>query len=543
LGHEGVGLPWSACTARHLVDHVIQSCERNPGSPLLIFDDGLVVSRETFLELCNDFGAYLAPRVRPGDRVAVAVRNRAEFMIAMIAIAANRAIMVSINPGGMPADVGHILRDSTPVLLIVEKQNVDTFQEITKGLGPLTEVICLADDEPYALPSCRSTDGPFDLRDAHCEPDDITSIFYTSGTTGRPKGCMISHTWWLRMVDVDLRLLPFGRERAMCSVPFYYADPAAYLMIALQAGGSLIAARRFSLSRYWDIVHEFDVTKIHAIASIPILLAKAPPHPLERKHQVHHATSVAVPQQFHQTLVERFGFPWIDCYGSTETGRISQIPWAMRDEMIGSGSIGFPVPGTELCILAENGSLVSPGEIGEAAVRTPGMFNGYFNQPELTAQVMRRGFYLTGDLVRQDESGALFFAGRKKDIIRRSGENISAAEVEAVLRELAGIKDAAVVPVPDVIRGEEVKAFILLGEGVDEDQVPPEMIMNHCLSRLSKYKSVRYIEYWSQEFPHTPSMRVDKNQLKAKSNAYGNVVWDVENAIFGITGPVRPAKT
>jgi crotonobetaine/carnitine-CoA ligase len=108
-----------------------------------------------------------------------------------------------------------------------------------------------------------------DLAHADCRRDDITTVFYTSGTTGPPKGCMVDHEWWLRIVDVDMRMNPVGRERGFCSVPFFYADPAIYVMMKLQIGGALVPMRRFSVSRYWDVINKFDVTKVHAIASIP----------------------------------------------------------------------------------------------------------------------------------------------------------------------------------------------------------------------------------------------------------------------------------
>jgi crotonobetaine/carnitine-CoA ligase len=154
------------------------------------------------------------------------------------------------------------------------------------------------------------------------------------------------------------------------------------------------------------------------------------------------------------------------------------------------------------------------------------MFSGYFNRPDATAEAMKGGWYHTGDLVKRDERGFVYFLGRKKDIIRRSGQNVAAAEVEAVLRLIPQVKDAAVIPVPDEIRGEEVKAYLLLVDGKSPADLPPEEVVHFCTERLSGFKVPRYIEYRSGDFPRTPSMRVQKQELKAEKKDLTQGAWD-----------------
>ena len=529
--HLNVGAPWSVCTSRTVVDHLVRDTDRHPTQPLLFFEEGLVVGRTEFLGLCERFAGYLKSRVRPGDRIGVALGNRAEYFIALFAIIANRGIVVSINPQAKEHDAGHVLADSAPVMLVVEPDNRDLFARMAKGVPSVRELICLDGPEPRGLLPGGPHGPRLDFAHADCRRDDITTVFYTSGTTGPPKGCMVDHEWWLRIVDVDMRMNPVGRERGFCSVPFFYADPAIYVMMKLQIGGALVPMRRFSVSRYWDVINRFDVTKVHAIASIPVLLVKAPPHPLERQHKVHHATCVAVPANLHRQLVDRFGFPWLDNYGATESGMMCRVPWHMRDEMVGSASLGAPNPEVEVRVADDEGRDVPGGQSGEALIRAPGMFRGYFNRPAATAEALRDGWYHTGDLVRQDERGFVYFLGRKKDIVRRSGENIAAAEVEAVLRLLPKVKDSAVIPVPDEIRGEEVKAYVLLVDGVTPADLPPEEIVRHCEERLAAFKVPRYIEYRTGDFARTPSMKVQKQDLKAEKSDHTQGVWDRERAM------------
>ena len=179
----------------------------------------------------------------------------------------------------------------------------------------------------------------------------------------------------------------------------------------------------------------------------------------------------------------------------------------------------------------DEGRDVPGGQSGEALIRAPGMFRGYFNRAAATAEALRDGWYHTGDLVRQDERGFVYFLGRKKDIVRRSGENIAAAEVEAVLRLLPKVKDSAVIPVPDEIRGEEVKAYVLLVDGVTHAELPPEEIVRHCEERLAAFKVPRYIEYRTGDFARTPSMKVQKQDLKAEKSDHTQGAWDRERAM------------
>ena len=161
------------------------------------------------------------------------------------------------------------------------------------------------------------------------------------------------------------------------------------------------------------------------------------------------------------------------------------------------------------------------------------MFRGYFNRQDATAEALRDGWYHTGDLVRQDERGFVYFLGRKKDIVRRSGENIAAAEVEAVLRLLPQVNDAAVIPVPDEVRGEEVKAYVLLVDGVTPGDLPPEEIVGHCAEQLAAFKVPRYVEYRTGDFPRTASMQVQKPDLKAEQADLTDGAWDRERQARG----------
>jgi len=529
-GWRDAGEPWSAAPQQTIIQLVDEACRSWPGSPAMIFEDSLTVTYAELLAASEQFAGYLAERIQPGDAVAVILRNRAEFMIAWLAVVANRAVLVSVNPDDKILDAGHILRDSASVIVILTDEHESLVQGLLPELTSLREVITVRGDEPGGL-AAYSGSRPLRFAGAGCARDDITNIYYTSGTTGMPKGCMVDHEWWLRTVDVLLRRIPqTPSDRVLCCLQFFYADPGHLLLECLTTGGALVVMRRFSVSRFWDVVRERRVTLILSFSSIPLFLLKAQPGPRDRDHEVRVARHVAMPPDLHRQVVERWGFPWIEGYGITEGNVVTSMPLEYADEMTGSGSIGIPVPEVEVRLVGDDGAAVPPGATGEFLVRSPGMFRGYLNRPEATEEAMPDGWLRTGDLGRADERGFLYFVGRKKDVIRRSGQNLTAAEVENALRAHPMIVDAVVVPVPDRERGEEVKAYVLVADGVAKSDLPGDKIVEFCADRLAWYKVPRYIEYRVGDFPRTPSMRVRKEVLKAERADLTEGCWDRDRA-------------
>ena len=526
--HEHAGAAWSQAPETTIIELVRDACRRDPDRPLLIFEDGLTVTRRDLMTRVESFAAALRDRIAPGDRVAIILGNRAEFMIAWLAVVALRATLVSVNPGVQEHDARHVLRDSEAVLAIISQEHQALVETVRADCPRLRAVVVAGHDEPDGLPAAQ--DGTFSLGEAGCQRADITNVYYTSGTTGPPKGCMVGHEWWLRTVDVDLRLHPKGPDdRMLCCLQFYYADPGWQVLAALRCGGAVVVMRRFSVSRFWDVVRTTGVTELLGIASIPVLLLKAEPSAADRDHKVKRALQVAVPANLHQEMTDRWGFPWVDGYGITEGNFVTRVPLDLADEVVGSGSIGIACPEVAIRLVDDDGADVPPGATGEFWISGPGLMRGYLNQPEATAEVLRDGWFHTGDLGRQDERGLYYFVGRKKDIIRRSGENLAAAEVEEVLRAHPRVLEAAVIGVPDDLRGEEVKAFILPVDGNSAAAVPPAELAAWCAARLAAYKVPRYIEYRATDFPRTPSLRVQKTLLRTPQHDRQAPVWDREN--------------
>ena len=507
---------------RDLVEIVRAACRADPDRPALIFEDGVSVSRGRLWAEIESFAGYLSERIGPGDRVAVMMPNRAEFMVTWLAVTACRGILVALNPAARSHDAGHVLRDSTARVAVVDGAHADLFRALQPDCPELAEIIVAADCEPAGLSAYAAAGMPDRPDEAR---GDLTNIFYTSGTTGPPKGCAVGHDYWIRFADLMADLYDItAADRMICCLQFFYNDPPWMLLLALQAGTSMVAMRRFSVSRYWPVVREHDVTVLFGIASTASLLLKAPPTEDDRRHKVRLSIHVGIPAPLHQELVDRWGVPWVEAYGLTETGVIVSAPVAEADQLIGSGSIGVPCPGADVRIAGPDGTEMPDDQPGEIIVRAPGLMRGYLNRPEVTAETFRHGWLHTGDLGRRDSAGHLYFVGRIKDVIRRGGENIAAAEVETVLRSHPGVLEVAAVPVPDELLGEEVKIHVLLGSGQDSQSVPPAELIAFSADRLARYKVPRFVEYRTEDFDRTPSMRVKKEHLDR--SAEPGRVWD-----------------
>jgi crotonobetaine/carnitine-CoA ligase len=537
--HRDCGPPWSAVPCDSVIELVDRACRRTPAQPAMIFEEGFVITRQNLLDRVERFAGYLAARTMPGDSVAVMVETRAESMIAQLAAVAARCVAVPVNPTARSHDAGHILRDSGAVIAIASVDGGGVIEELRSGLPALKEILVLREPEPDGLAAYGTAADRVRLADCRAARRDIATIHYTSGTTGAPKGCMLDHEWWLRLCDVHLRMTRHRPDdRLLSCVPFYYPDSLFQLLCLLHAGDALVVMRRFSASRFWQVVGDFRVTLLYLIASMPILLLKQAPSARECEHRLRAVVCLGVPANLHGQLLERFGVAFVDTYGSTEAGWVTRMPWHQAADHVGSGSMGAAAPEVELRVVDDAEVDVPVGQAGELLVRAPGLFAGYLNQLEATAAVMRGGWYRTGDLVRADAQGFYYFLGRKKDMVRRGGENIAAAEVEEVLRAHPKIRDAAVIPVPDEVRGEEVKAYVLLAEGCAADDLPPDEIVAHCADRLAAFKVPRYVEYRTTDFPRTPTMRVRKEELKAVPDLTAKA-WDRERDV----GPRRGAAS
>ena len=419
--------------------------------------------------------------VGPGDRVAVMLDNVVDFPVVWLALARLGAAIVPVNVRYRSVDAQHVLDDAGVRLAVTST----AYADLLRSLSPAPQVVLVDDLRP-------TTDGPGELDGV--APEATANLQYTSGTTGRPKGCLLSHRYWTTLgrslVDEFPRIT--SDDVMLTAQPFFYLDPMWNVVTALTAGAHLVALDGFHPSTFWEQVRRHEVTYFYCLAAMPTLLLKMPPDPADRDHRVRAVQCSAIPPALHAELEERWGVPWYEAFGMTETGADIRVTPEDHDELVGSGCLGRPAAHREVRLDAD----------GQMWLRGPGMMDGYLGHPDPFVD----GWFPTGDLARLDDHGRVYLTGRLKDMIRRSGENVAAREVEEVLLAHPAVRVSAVVGVPDEIRGEEVKAYVV-APGVSADELEA-----WCAERLAAFKVPRLWEF-RDELPLTASHRVEKSKL------------------------------
>lgn len=505
----------------HLLE---QSTTADPDKTFLIYE-GDRMSYSEVNRYVNRVANVLKERgVEKGVNVSVMLPNGFDFPVTWLALAKLGAVMVPTNTSYKEHDLKYILSDSEAHFMVIHKDNLSVLENIRETLPLLREIILMGGrKEGYLNVEAVSDQASEDFTIEKVDENDLLNIQYTSGTTGFPKGCMLTHRFWMLMAQLiveDIEAAGTGSpdDVLLTAQPYYYIDPQWNTTLALAAGISLVIMHRFSPSRFWQIVREYGVSYFYLAGTMPFYLLELEENPeLEKNNKVKMIGCGGIPPQFHRVFEERWGVPVREGFGMTETGADLGVP--LEDtESVGSGAMGAPVATKEAKVVNEDDEDIPDGEVGELVIRGEPMMLGYWKKPEETARAMRGGWFHTGDLTFKDEKGYFHWVGRIKDIVRRSGENISAAEVEGVLSEHPKITAAAVVPVPDRLRGEEVKAYIVLKGGETPATVDPEDIIAFAKEKLSYFKAPRFLEF-VDDLPKTPSERVEKHKLiKAKED-------------------------
>ncbi|KAA9154172.1 ATP-dependent acyl-CoA ligase [Amycolatopsis acidicola] len=453
-----------------------------------------VEQRSTSLAL-----ALLELGVAHGDRVAVMLRNEPEFPLLWLALAKIGAVLVPVNTGYREFDGAHVLRHSGARFAVTSPEFTGLLDRIAPETA-LERVLTVSELRAESLAASQ-------FEAAGEQP---VNIQYTSGTTGAPKGCVLPHRYWLTLARGLVTDFPAisPEDTILTAQPFHYIDPQWNVVLGLVSGAALVVLDRFHPSTFWDKVREHHVTWFYCLGLMPTLLLRNPESAVDREHEVRAISASAIPPDLHAALEKRWGVPWFEAFGMTETGGDLRMSEVDHDELVGTGCIGRPIREREAMIVDESGKPVPRGQTGELVLRGVGLMHGYHEDPEATARAFRSGWFHTGDLATMDVRGRVFYVGRTKDMIRRSGENISADEVERALLLHPSVRLAAVVAAPDELRGEEVKAFVVLAQ-----HATPHQLAEFCAEKLAYFKVPRY---WviADSLPLTPSERVAKGQLR-----------------------------
>jgi Acyl-CoA synthetases (AMP-forming)/AMP-acid ligases II len=490
-----------------------EAVQRHGDAPAWIFVDAdrpPISWRDLQKMVFKAANAFADAGVVQGTHVGVMLPNVPEFLVAWLAIGTLGARMIPINPGYTPKELEYWLTDGDVTVFLLDGQRFATYEAVRDKaplLKPENVIVWGADIDGFRRwEHLLDKAGEAFSGKAVIRADDIVNIQYTSGSTGWPKGCLLSHRYWILCGKLAAAMWP-GLKRIQCDLPFYYMGPLWRFVMAAFNGSALCVPPAYSLSRFRQRVRDYR----YDMAWMTNPVAMLDPDPIEKDHSLTMIATFGMPAELRLSLESRYGVPVRDAFGMTEIG--FAIGCRIGDaKSTALGTCGKVLPYRQAIIVDTEGKEVPDGQQGELCIAGPGMLQGYYKKEEATREAFRGQWFRTGDLAWKDENGYFYIIGRIKNMIRRSAENISVTEVESALSTIPEVKDVAVHGVPDAMRGEEVKACLILKDGFRPEDVPPEKVLDHARKHLARFKVPRYVQYYA-EFPRTGSNKIAKKRL------------------------------
>lgn len=464
-----------------------------------------------------------------GKRIVLILDNRADFFLHFLALNSLGVSVVPVNAQFLVHEMAYLIDHSEASAVVALTKYLEKIQAACKTLTksiPLVDVTDL--DRLPALDSALDTQ--------RITFDTEAAILYTSGTTGKPKGCVLSNRYFLSWGEWycnlgNLASLTHGAERLITPLPVHHQNAmACSFMGMLTSGGCIIQLDSFHSSTWWDTVRDSKATIIHYLGVMPAMLLNLPEQANENFcMQIKFGLGAGADPKHHARFEERFGFPLLEGWAMTETGGTACLMSTKEPRNVGKRCLGKAPAFFDYRIVDDNGTDVIPGEPGELLIRTKGndprlnFFSGYYKNPEATAEAWEGGYFHTGDVIRVDSEGYFYFVDRRKNVIRRSGENISAVDVEGVLLQHTAVEACAVTAVQDEFRGEEVLALIVLHEKYEATGKSAEAIFQFAIHAMAYYKAPGHIIF-VKALPVGATQKVKRGEIKEICNLMMNTV-------------------
>jgi carnitine-CoA ligase len=509
---------------RTLRDLLTERTTRYPDKPFLICEDASgAVTRHSYAEFLDRVHAaargFAALGIGHGDAVIVHLPNCAEFVISWFGLAWLGAVLVPANTASTAAEIGYMMDRSKAVAVITAPRLLDVVLAARDGVPQVKHVLLARTERPRPgttlLSGLMGGDGAAPCPEV--APEDVAEIIFTSGTTSRPKGVLLTHANALRSgIRANASFGLQETDRTLTVLPAFHVNAQSFtILAALTTGATCILIEAYSASRFWRQVRAHHASAVTLTATLVRTLLAQPPSPSDLEHGLRrNFFALNVTDQEKAAFEQRFGLELLNGYGLSEAMTLVSVAPLQGDRRW--PSIGLPACDRLIRIVDEAGNEVPPGKVGEITVwGIPGrtLMKGYHRDPEATAAALQDGWLHTGDNGWVDEQGYLYFFDRKKDVIKRAGENVSASEVESVLMDHPLVAEAAVIGVPDPIRDEAVKAYVVSAPGAE---VSVEELLSHCRARLAAFKVPAEFELRSA-LPKTSVGKIEKKLLRAET--------------------------
>ena len=442
----------------------------------------------------------------PGKPVSILLPNGPELLFAYFGAMKAGCIAGTVNPDLKPPEIAYILGDSESPIVVTDASGSAKIEDVRAELPRLHRIVRA--DEDFERQLNRH---PTSVPRVGILPTDPCEILYTSGTTGHPKGALITHANFLAAAECFGSELGFdGSLRILCFLPLFHTEAQFVSVInSLRVGGSVILARKFSSHRFWSWIADHRVSVVSAVPTVFSIMLDMP-RDESRDYaslRLMISSAASLPVEVLSAWERRFGVPIVEGYGLTESACYATLNPRGRGK---PGSVGLPLACSQLRIVSEHGTPVEPGEPGEIVLRGWNIFPGYWKNDPATREAFKGGWFHTGDIGTVGEDGYVVIVDRKKDMINRGGQKIYPREVDEVLFAHPHVRNAAAVGVPHPILGEEIVAFVELRDGTT---VSPEDIIAFCRANLADYKVPKEILYVEQ-IPKGPSGKNLRRKLR-----------------------------
>ena len=491
-------------SGRTLHEIVRRRAAEDPDQPAVTFLGATSFTVGQLMRAVEEQAARLSGAgVQSGDRICLLLGNGPDFLVNLLSAASLGAITVPVNTAYKGGALAGTLAQFAPCRIVTTSEYAPELQDCRRRGVELLD--CWYVDGPgWPLPA--TTAAP----ETEVQPWDVAAILLTSGTTGLSKGVLWSHNMAVTFSEHTTRVMGYtNRDVIYTCLPMFHINALFCAVFAgLMTGAHVVVSERFSASTFWRDIKESEATVTNMMGSIPAVLWRREPGDVEHEHSLRLAMVLPLPAD-RGAFERRFGFPTTEVYGSTDTGMPLGIPFGLSRP----GACGLPTPGWEVALVDEDDDPVQPGEVGELVTRPTAPFvgqSGYWRLPELTLRSQRNLWFHTGDLLRQDDEGWYYYLGRKRDVLRVSGENVSSVAVERALLNHPGVAEAAVFGVPSELGEDSVSAAVVLRPGA---VATPRQIRDHVASDLPYFAVPRFVRVLDV-LPKTATEKVMKESLR-----------------------------
>lgn len=511
------------------VEDVIRSrVEEHPDAVWLKFRDETYTWREVLSNIQRAANGLLDLGVGPGERVAIMMGNRPEFIWTHLGIVFIGALSVPINTSQRGATLEHILADSDSVVAVFEDHLRDAVLAVKDRLPGLRATVVA--DGRMGDGVDRTIEQLLDQPDAEPdveveEPVGGAGIMYTSGTTGPPKG-VVATRYDTRPMQMLLQASGVQPGETMyTSLPLFHANALLVSMLgSMVLDAKFALGEKFSASRFFDECRKHDAVEFNTLGAMISILLKQPPRSDDRDHPVRVVVDASCPPEIWEEFERRFGVRIVEWFGMADS------PGILMNDVGKVGAMGKPIAGLKFRVVDENGDELPQGEVGELVFQHPqGRLTHYHKLPEATEEAYRGGWFHSGDLAVMDEEGFYYYKGRKKESIRRRGENISAWEIESVVNQHPAVLESAAYGVPSELGEHEVKVEVV---PKPEAVLSPEELLDHCQGKMAHYAVPRYVEFVGS-LPKTGTHRNQYGTLKKRGVT--EQTWDREDAGYRVS--------